>query len=143
MTMNRDFIIKSTIGPVIRFEKDIAKGVPASLYQEALKYGAQVVNEEDKIEQVNKPGKETPQGQERYDKIKQAIQQLLVRNERGDFTGSGLPAIPVLDKLLGFTIDASERKQVWEVVQLENSDALSSNDDIPGVSTGVEGEAVG
>lgn len=141
MTMNRDFIIKSTMGHVVRFTKDEPIYVVPDLYQEALKYGAELVDEKDKIVQKNPPSKASPQGQERHDKIKEAITQMLTRNERGDFTGSGLPALPVLDKLVGFAVESSERSQIWEIIQVENSGATASNESDP--SKGIAAESVG
>ncbi len=56
---------------------------------------------------------------ERRERFFAAFTQMVEGNKRGDFAASGVPSQKVVEKILGFDIDAKERDELWvEFTQL-------------------------
>lgn len=51
--------------------------------------------------------------EEREEQLIKAFKTLQGRNERGDFTGQGIPAIPALKKLVEFSPEKKEVETLW------------------------------
>lgn len=68
------------------------------------------------------------QGPEREAAVIEAMERLVARNGRDDFTGTGKPSIPKLTELLKFAIAAEERDRLWEKV-LENLGSKEEQED--------------
>lgn len=51
--------------------------------------------------------------EEREEQLIKAFKVLQERNERGDFTGQGIPSIPALKKLVEFAPEKKEVETLW------------------------------
>jgi hypothetical protein len=114
-TLHRNYIMNTTKGHSIRFVKDKPVNVPPICVEDAVAIGAQPVNpeegdvlgEEEKVQPSLSPD-------EREAKVFEAFGVMKTRNERGDFTASGLPNNKRLPALLGFELTNRERDTYWQ-----------------------------
>lgn len=113
MTLNRKFTLSSLAGRVINFEKNKPIWVPPEVVKEALMIGAQGTDEQLDILDEEKQNKPELDASERESKINDVFQKLIGRDERGDFTASGVPNTKIMAALLGFEVDAKERDRLW------------------------------
>ena len=110
--LNRDYRLISKTGHSIQFVKGDPVFVPPECKQEVIAIGAQPVDgdttvlaEEETIVEFTR--------EERDEQLIKAFKLLQERNERGDFTGQGVPAIPALKKLIEFTPEKKEVEALW------------------------------
>jgi len=118
MTLNRKYRHISLNGNSVAFEKDVPSFVPPNLVAHMLGVGGAFVTDEDDQRFNPNTAPEpviptTPVGDERATQITKMMAAMVERNERDDFTGSGLPSKHVLEKLLGFDVDTKERNILW------------------------------
>ena len=112
-TLHRNYVLRTTKGHIIRFEKGKPTNVPPVCVEAAVGIGAQPVNGD-----VDVLGEEeTPQPAltpaQRKDKIFEAFMIMKGRGERNDFTASGVPNAKRLPSLTGFEVTTNERDQYW------------------------------
>jgi hypothetical protein len=84
---------------------------------------ADVDNENYAPEEEKKPT--VPQGVDREEAIREKIEFMRERNERGDFTGAGRPDLRILASLLGFRPDRHEVEKLWDKIRAEEGEAKS------------------
>lgn len=108
--MNRDRVVETTKGHVIGFEKGVPTFVPYACYEEVQAAGA--VPEEEIPEDPAKAVAD-PQGQDRDALIAAAIEELVLKNGREDFTAAGAPHAKAISQKVGFQVDAHERDAAW------------------------------
>lgn len=109
-SMNRDRVVETTKGHVIAFKKGVPTFVPYACYDEVQAAGA--VPEEELREDPAKAVAE-PQGGDRDALIAAAIEEIVLKNAREDFTAAGVPHAKVISHKVGFTVDAHERDAAW------------------------------
>jgi hypothetical protein len=113
-TLNRNYLLHTTTGNSIQFLKGKPTFVPKPCARDAVSIGAELVEGdkvdilEDEVEIIH------ISPEERVAKMKDAFRIMQDRDERGDFTGTGVPNLGALEKLTGFMSDAKERNTVWE-----------------------------
>lgn len=112
-TLHRNFVLRTTRGHTIRFEKKRATHVPNECVNDAVGIGAVPVDND-----VNVLGDEeevqvslTPE--ERKAKVFEAFDIMVAREERGDFTASGVPNAKRLPPLTEFEVTSKERDSFW------------------------------
>lgn len=117
-TLNRNFTLISKTGHVILFKKGQATWVPPEVRKEAIQIGAQpsdgntdVLEEETVVIPLS--------AGERAEKLIEAFKTLQQRNNRTDFTGQGIPAIPALKKLVEFDVEKKEVETLWNAYREE------------------------
>ena len=110
--MLKDRVVGGTSGHFIRFLKGVPTDVPREMWSEVQAAGA--VPETDLPDDEPVLTKVTHDPVERQQKYFDAFAGLEERNERGDFTASGLPNSKVLEKLVGFQVVNTERDSMWE-----------------------------
>jgi hypothetical protein len=122
MRLNRNHRLISVKGHSVQFLKGEDTYVPAQLVQEAIAVGGELVDGESPFkEEVALPP--IPEGVEREEKIIATMIEMQKRNDRNDFTGSGLPNAKVIEGVLGFAVYAEERNRLWEALLVRQSDA--------------------
>lgn len=113
-TLHRNYVLRTTKGHIISFKKGNPTHVPPVCVEAAVAIGAQPVDAEDGdvlgVEEKPEPSM-TPA--ERKEKVFAAFGTMTMRNERGDFTASGVPDGRRLPPLLGFEITSKERDAYW------------------------------
>lgn len=128
-TLHRRFTLRTTKGHVIKFEKDRPTWVPPLAVHDAIAIGARSVDGKnlDNIEEDEK--QEIPMSpQERQDKVFEAFRTMKARNERLDFTASGVPNAKRMPPLLGFEITSRERDDYWKQFHAEELEAQENAD---------------
>lgn len=112
-TLHRNYILRTTKGHSIAFTKGAKAWVPPICVPDAVAIGA--VPEDESIDVLPAelaPKPELP-ADERKTRILAAIETLVARNERGDFTAAGMPHCKKLESLCGFEVYNRERDDVW------------------------------
>ena len=110
--LNRNHRLISLTGHTVQFMKGEPVFVPPALKAEAIAIGAQPVDgDTDVLEEEKEVIELTPE--ERTEALIKAFKVLQGRNERGDFTGQGVPAIPALRKLVEFAPEKKEVETLW------------------------------
>lgn len=117
----RDKVVGSTAGYFIRFEKGKPTFVPKCLWEEVQAAGAVPVDTLPSEEAA--PEFEVRDPSERKALFYKAFSTLVERNERGDFTASGLPNSKTLEKILGFQVINKERDDLWSSYLESTSEA--------------------
>ena len=122
-TLHRNYVLRTTKGHIISFKKDQPTNVPPVCVEAAVAIGAVAVDAKDGdiLGEVAKP-EPSMTADEREAKVFEAFGIMKMRNERGDFTASGVPDGRRLPVLLGFEITAQERDAYWAAFrELEQS----------------------
>jgi hypothetical protein len=110
-TMQRDRVVVSTLGHTIEFKKGVAIEVPPILWELVQQHGA--VPEEE-IPEPEKPKTIVPTDPaERSGLIQLAIESIVTRNRREDFTAGSTPHARVLSDELGWQVSPKERDAEW------------------------------
>jgi hypothetical protein len=110
--MHRDRVVGGITGHFIRFKKSVPTEVPREMWEEvqaagAIPEGELPDDEPALVKAVHDPA-------ERQRMFFETFAALEERNERGDFTASGLPNSKVIEKIVGFQVVNSERDAMWE-----------------------------
>jgi hypothetical protein len=110
--MQKDRVVGGTLGHFIGFKKGVPVEVPREMWSEVQAAGA--------IPETEIPDEEAPFTKVTHDPVEReaaffnVFTMLVERNERGDFTASGLPNSKVMEKVLGFQVVNKERDMMWE-----------------------------
>lgn len=119
-TMQRDRVVASTTGHAVAFKKGVPAYVPPEMHAEVLEMGAEPDTE---IPETQKPAGAAPADPaERRALIANAMEDIVLANNREDFTAAGSPHNKAVSLKVGFPVDARERDKVWESLkQAENA----------------------
>jgi len=109
--LNRDKVIGGTCGHFVSFKKGEATYVPKALWEDVMAAGGVPETEISVEEAVAAPVVVTDS--ERQEKYFKAFADIIERNDRGDFTASGLPNSKVLEHMVGFQVINKERDMYW------------------------------
>lgn len=110
--LQRDKVVGGTSGHFISFKKGVPTYVPKSMWSDVQAVGAVPQGELPEEEVVTQTV--VMDASEREAAYFAAFDTLIDRNERGDFTASGLPNSKILEKFLNFTVVNKERDIMWE-----------------------------
>jgi hypothetical protein len=120
-TLHRNFTLRTTKGHTINFVKGQPIWVPPACVPDAVAIGA--VSEEEVSVLGDEPKPVTTLSpDERQKKLFAAFETLLSRNERGDFSASGLPNTRKLEDLCGFDVPNRERDAAWQAYSASKTD---------------------
>lgn len=112
--LNRNYTHRSLSGHIINFVKDVPVYVPPVCRKEVTMIGA--VSPDEAVDVL---GPETVEAvpvspDDRVAQFVAAFKFLQERNNRGDFTGQGMPSMLALKKLIdGFEFEKKEVETVW------------------------------
>jgi hypothetical protein len=110
--MQKDRVVGGTLGHFIGFKKGVPIEVPREMWSEVQAAGAVPETELPEDETVLTKVQHDPA--EREQAFFDTFSQLIERNDRGDFTASGLPNSKIMEKILGFQVVNKERDMMWE-----------------------------
>jgi hypothetical protein len=111
--LNRTYVLRSLNGHTINFTKGEPVWVPPVVEKEALHIGAVPVDGPKDLLDPEVEPEVVLQAGERKEKILAAFVALEKRNERGDFTGQGLPSAKALEQMTGLKVETKERDAMW------------------------------
>lgn len=127
---NRDFVLRSTSGHAIRFEKGKPQHVPSILHSEVLERGAMPCDHDGKmldeptevvvkVDTNDKKPVMAPDTQEAIDKdIEAAIKLIVEKNKPSDFAGS-TPSAASVGALVGYPVNQKDVRKVWERIRAD------------------------
>lgn len=128
MVANRNVRVASLTGHIIIFERNKPIQVPAEMIPDCMAVGVIPADIDDTTsfspEEPVIPA--VPRGVEREEQLRNAINAMRERNERGDFTGAGRPDLRVLGSLVGFKPDRHEVENLWAKMREEEGSALEA-----------------
>lgn len=122
LVTNRDVTLTTTLGHSIAFKKGVPVYVPPIIYAQALAIGA--VPEDGsspEMHEVKRPNAAPTDVAVKESDIKRVLHDLIARNERGDFTAAGLPAVDAVVRELGYRVTAKEIAGVWQQINDEKA----------------------
>jgi hypothetical protein len=128
---SRNVTLATTKGHVVRFYKGIAKAIPKVILEDAMAIG--VLPTDDKYtqnESLDSILGDVAKGSERVRQIREVIEALVERNQRGDFAASGLPSLVVVSDALGYKVEQAEVSRVWAAIRAEKANAKALGEDI-------------
>ena len=115
LVLNRNYVLTTTKGHSVAFEKGLPTHVPPAIYQEALTIGAIPPDGEDPhVEDVVKTDNAPSNPAERAPLILDAIEKLVAENARDNFTAAGSPTVDAVAKAVGFKVQSKEIATVWQ-----------------------------
>ena len=115
LVLNRNYVLTTTKGHSVAFEKGKPAHVPPAIYQEALAIGAIPPDGEDpQVEDVVKIDNAPSDPAERVPLILAAIEKLVAENARDNFTAAGSPTVDAVAKAVGFKVQSKEVAPVWQ-----------------------------
>mgnify|MGYP006279548473 CR=1 FL=1 len=119
--LGRDYNLSSVQGYSLHFKKGTPLHVPPRCVPEVVAIGGQCVDGEvDVLPPEVK--EEIPLSQEERDALlREAIVELLEKNERNDFTGQGVPTAKAVARVAGTKFDVAEIHAGWRKYQAENA----------------------
>ncbi len=127
----RNLTLATTKGHVVRFYKGIAKAIPKTILEDAMAVG--IMPTDDKY-LPNEAGDsilgEVARGSERVRQIREVVEALIERNQRGDFAASGLPSLVVVSDALGYKVEQAEVSRVWASIREEKANARALGEDV-------------
>lgn len=122
-TLHRNYILRTTKGHSIEFKKGEPAWVPPLCVSDAVAIGAVSEEDVDVIGEEEKPVV-TISVEDRQAKLFAAFDSLLARNERGDFTASGLPHVKKLEAIVDFEVSNRERDELWQQYSAAKAEAI-------------------
>lgn len=116
MVLNRNHILRSTQGYSLGFVKDEPMAVPYKMLEEALAIGAAYADKEEqtKVEKVQESEPVLLTGKQRAEKIDEAIEKMVTKNDSKEFTAAGTPKVTVIEKIVGFDTTTTEVAARWQ-----------------------------
>lgn len=113
-TLHRNYTLRTLRGLSFQFVKGEPLFIPPFCVPEAVAIGAIPVDEDiDVIEKEYVPPPPMTMD-ERKEKLHVAFEALIKRQDRGDFTASGLPHVKKIADITGFELTTKERDQFWQ-----------------------------
>lgn len=115
LVLSRNYVLTTTKGHSIEFVKGVPVQVPPIVYADAIAIGAvpEDGSDPDILEEKARPTAPADPA-ERTPLIMKAIEALVERNEREDFTAAGSPTVDALSKQVGFKVQSKEIAAVWQ-----------------------------
>lgn len=115
LVLNRNYTLSTTKGHSVVFVKNKPTFVPNAIYQEAIAIGAQPADGSDPDVLKDDEKDSTPADPaERAPLILAAIEAIIGRNLREDFTAAGTPTAAAVSKEVGFRV---QNKEIAPIMQ--------------------------
>lgn len=116
----RNKIVATLSGHAIEFKKGEPTYVPRDAWDEVIAVGAvpaeELPEDEPKAEVPTDP-------HERQEALFSAFETIMLRQNRGDFSATGVPSTKAIKSLVSFPVDDRERLTAWEKFKAERGTA--------------------
>ena len=120
--MHKTRTIASVMGLAVEFEKGIPTFVPPYMYQEVIAAGGVPESELSDDDLKNGNPDEPTDPAARKNALMEAFGQIVMRNNREEFTAGGTPHNAVMAKELGWPVSAKERDVAWAEFRVGKDD---------------------
>lgn len=114
MKMARNFILRTTSGFTVRFMRDRDIRVPVQVIPDAIERGAVFSDGSAYVPASKELGPAPPAGFQREQEIFRALETIASRNNPDDFTGTGVPTLTAMRKVLEYDVDRKEVNASWK-----------------------------
>lgn len=114
MELHYDHLLVTTSGYSVKFTKGEPREVPDGAVDEASKLGARLIEGTLEVPPVKAANTVPSSGFGRDTAIKQALEVIKEKNNSADFAGTGRPRMPVVKRMVGFAVDATEVDALWD-----------------------------
>lgn len=115
MVLNRNYSVSSTLGHVLTFKKGEPLPVPPIMVHECASIGAERVDGKDVFKEPEPVAPMPVDPSQRQLDIRKAIDGIVERNARDDFTAGGSPKVKAVSDEVGYKVDQSEVSRAWRV----------------------------
>lgn len=122
MTLNRHFVLRSTMGHSVEFHKDKSTNVPHVLYADAIAIGA-VRSDGADANVIENENTKVPLTQDELDKLlREALVDVEEKASRDDFTAQGIPTVAAVNRVSGEKYDSKSIAEGWKAYQLSKNE---------------------
>ena len=116
MVLNRNYTLRTLLGHTIEFRRNIPTHVPPNIRSQAIAIGAVLADGSDPDVlpdelQVNSAPHDLV---DRVAAVREAIETIVRRNERLDFTAAGIPTVAAVAQVTGWKVQAREIAEEWQ-----------------------------
>lgn len=116
MVLNRNYTMATTLGHTIQFKRGVPTHVPSVLRSQAIAIGAIPADgsDPDVLQDEAQPNAAPADPMDRIDAVRRAIESIVRRNERLDFTAAGIPTVAAVSQAAGWKVQAREIAHEWQ-----------------------------
>jgi hypothetical protein len=125
MVLNRNYTLASTLGHVLTFKKDKPMPVPPIMVHACAQIGAVRVDGKEVFDEPESAEPQPVDPAQRQIAVRKAVESIVDKNERDDFTAGGSPKVSAVSRETGFKVDMTEVRKAWQA----RNERLASNDD--------------
>jgi hypothetical protein len=121
--LNRNYLLRSTLGFTIQFEKGVPAYVPPPVEREAVSIGAERVDGDNPdVLPPEAPEAVSMSDDERRAALYAAFDKIAARNDSKDFTGQGVPTAKAVEKLVPFDVERVELNTMWQQYKVKDAE---------------------
>lgn len=131
MVLDRRATLRHLTGQSIQFEPGVPIGVAPQLIKTAISMGAKMVdgNTPDLSEDEPTPMNRGPvDPEERMQEITEIVSQMIERNDRDEWTGTGTPNVQRVTELLGYKVQKNEVVDAFAAARASGGEEVVSGD---------------
>ena len=116
MVLNRNYTMHTTLGHTIQFKRNVPTHVPPILRSQAIAIGAVPADgsDPDVLQDEAQANAAPADPFERVEAVRKAIESIVRRNERLDFTAAGIPTVAAVSQAAGWKVQAREIANEWQ-----------------------------
>lgn len=114
MKLNRNYTLRSTLGHMLTFKKDVPMPIPQIMVYACAQIGAERVDGKEVFVEPEAPKSNPVDPGQRLNEVLAAFDGIVEKNDSRDFTASGIPKVSVMSKAVGYAIDRTEVMKAWE-----------------------------
>lgn len=120
-SLHRNYTLSTTKGHSITFKKGERTWIPPIIVQDAMAIGV-ILEEQVEVLAAEAARSEAMSDDKRREQVFAAFEKLMLRNNRGDFTASGLPHPKKMAEFINFEIGEKLRDDLWKQYNQMKSD---------------------
>jgi hypothetical protein len=126
MRLNRNYTLRSTLGHMLTFKKDVPMPIPPIMIRACAEIGAERVDGKDafEVKEVVKVVQPVDPGS-RLDDVRAGLDKIAERNDSREFTAAGMPKVAVVSEVVGYKVDRTEVTKAWQ----DRAEELAENND--------------
>lgn len=113
MVLNRNYVLRTTLGHSVAFKKGEPINVPAIIAKSAAEIGAERVDGKDVFEAPVEAPVQPVDPSQRGEDIRKAVETIVDRNAIKDFTAGGTPKVAAVSAQVGYKVDQVEVAKAW------------------------------
>ena len=114
--LNRNFTLRSTLGHMLTFKKNVPMPIPTVMIRACAEIGAERVDGKDAFEEKESDKEPQPiDPGDRLADVGSAIIDIVEKNDSRDFTAANMPKVGVVSAAVGYKVDRTEVSKAWQI----------------------------